>query len=105
MKRRLAMLMLVRRQANERIALFLHGLGERFRQIGQSATQFRLPMSREDIARYLGLALETVSRGFTKLQDDGVIESVGRRIDIRNPAALGQLAHSAENEEPRRRRA
>ncbi|HEU0306997.1 MAG TPA: helix-turn-helix domain-containing protein [Lysobacter sp.] len=96
---------LIRRQASSRIALFLHSLSERYRNIGQSPTQFKLPMSREDIARYLGLALETVSRGFTKLQDDGVIESVGRRIDIRNPAALGQLAHSAENEEPRRRRA
>lgn len=96
---------LVRRQASSRIALFLHSLSERYRNIGQSPTQFKLPMSREDIARYLGLALETVSRGFTKLQDDGVIESVGRRIDIRDPTALGRLAHSAENEEPRRRRA
>ncbi|GAB3090567.1 transcriptional regulator Anr [Lysobacter terrae] len=96
---------LFRKQASSRIALFLHSLSERYRNIGQSATQFKLPMSREDIARYLGLALETISRGFTKLQDDGVIESVGRRIDIRDPAALGRLAHSAENEEPRRRRA
>ena len=94
---------LVRRQAGERIALFLHGLSERYRNIGQSATQFKLPMSREDIAHYLGLALETVSRGFTRLQEDGVIEVVGRRIDIRNPAELKRLAHSAEHEEPRRR--
>lgn len=94
---------LVRRQAGERIALFLHGLSERYRNIGQSATQFKLPMSREDIAHYLGLALETVSRGFTKLQEDGVIEVVGRRIDIRNAAELDRLAHSAEHEEPRRR--
>lgn len=96
---------LFRRQASNRIALFLHSLSERYRHLGQSSTQFKLPMSREDIARYLGLALETVSRGFTKLQDDGVIESVGRRIDIRDPAALGRLAHSADNEEQRRRRA
>lgn len=94
---------LVRRQAGERISLFLHGLSERFRNIGQSSTQFKLPMSREDIAHYLGLALETVSRGFTKLQDDGIIEVVGRRIDILKPAELARLAHSAEHEEPRRR--
>jgi len=94
--------MLVRRQAGERIALFLHGLSERYRNIGQSATQFKLPMSREDIAHYLGLALETVSRGFTRLQEDGVIDLAGRRIDIRNPAELDRLAHSAEHEEPRR---
>ena len=95
--------MLLRRQAGERIALFLHGLSERYRNIGQSATQFKLPMSREDIAHYLGLALETVSRGFTKLQEDGVIEVVGRRVEIRDPAELGRLVHDAEREEPRRR--
>lgn len=94
---------LVRRQAGERIALFLHGLSERYRNIGQSGSQFKLPMSREDIAHYLGLALETVSRGFTKLQEDGVIEVVGRRIEIRDAAELARLAHDAEHEEPRRR--
>jgi CRP/FNR family transcriptional regulator len=95
--------MLLRRQAGERIALFLHGLSERYRNIGQSPTQFKLPMSREDIAHYLGLALETVSRGFTKLQEDGVIEVVGRRIDVREPDELSRLAHAAEHDEPRRR--
>ena len=95
--------MLVRRQAGERVALFLHGLSERYRNIGQSPTQFKLPMSREDIAHYLGLALETVSRGFTKLQEDGVIEVVGRRIDVREPDELRRLAHDAEHDEPRRR--
>ena len=95
--------MLVRRQAVERIALFLHGLAERYRSIGDSATSFRLPMSRDDIARYLGLALETVSRGFGKLQDDGVIEVTGRMVEVRDPAELDRLAHDAEHEEPRRR--
>lgn len=95
--------MLVRRQAGERIALFLHGLSERYRNIGESATRFKLPMSREDIARYLGLALETVSRGFSKLQEDRVIDVVGRRIDVLRPEELNRLAHDAETVEPRRR--
>lgn len=94
---------LIRRQASERIALFLHGLSERYRNLALPSTQLKLPMSREDIAHFLGLALETVSRGFTKLQDDGVIEVVGRRVDILNRAELERLAHSAEHEEPRRR--
>src|SRR3546814_3774163 len=51
--------MLTRRHANERIALFLHGLGERPGHIGQSPLQFRLAMSREDIASYLGLAFRS----------------------------------------------
>lgn len=94
---------LVRRQAGERIALFLHGLSERYRHIGQSPTQFKLPMSREDIARFLGLALETVSRGFTRLQDDGVIDVFGRKVDILNADELRRIAHGDSDEEPMRR--
>jgi CRP/FNR family transcriptional regulator len=96
--------MLVRRQANERIALFLHGLGERYRQIGQSPSALRLPMSREDVARYLGLALETVSRGFTRLQEDGVIAVHGRRVEILDLDLLERLAHGAESGDPKRQR-
>ncbi|MFC5592279.1 fumarate/nitrate reduction transcriptional regulator Fnr [Lysobacter niastensis] len=95
--------MLVRRQANERIALFLHGLAERFRHIGESGTHFKLPMSREDIARYLGLALETVSRGFTRLQEDEVIAVTGRRVEILDAAELMRLAHGGESAEAERR--
>jgi CRP/FNR family transcriptional regulator len=97
---------LVRRQANERIALFLHSLGERYRNIGQSDRLFQLPMSREDIARFLGLALETVSRGFTRLQDDGVIDVTGRRVEIINAGELLRLAHGSESSgDGRQRRA
>ena len=93
---------LVRRQANERIALFLHGLGERYRLIGHSADQFKLPMSREDIANYLGLALETVSRGFTRLQEDGIIAVHGRLIEISDRQQLAQLAHLESPQPPLR---
>lgn len=93
---------LVRRQATERIALFLHGLGERYCLIGQSAEHFKLPMSREDIANYLGLALETVSRGFTRLQEDGIIAVHGRLIEISDRQQLARLAH-VEGSQPRLR--
>lgn len=89
--------LLVRRQADERIALFLHGFGERLRNIGRSDRDFHLPMSREDIARFLGLALETVSRGFTRLQEDRVIEVHGRRVQIVDVRALERLAHGGES--------
>jgi CRP/FNR family transcriptional regulator len=92
--------MLVRRQANERIALFLHGLGERLRHIGQSSTDFKLPMSREDIASFLGLALETVSRGFSRLQDDGVISVYGRRVQVVDIVELNRLAHGGDAPQP-----
>lgn len=94
------MAVLMRRQASERLAAFLHGLSERFGRIGQPPLAFTLPMSREDIAQYLGLALETVSRGFTRLQDDGVINVHGRRIRITDPLELDRLAHGGASAQP-----
>jgi len=88
--------MLVRKQANERIGLFLHSLSERLRHIGQSGSDFKLPMSREDIARFLGLAPETVSRGFTRLQEDGVIAVSVRRVEVLDSAELKRLAQGQE---------
>jgi CRP/FNR family transcriptional regulator len=93
--------LLARRQANDRIALFLHGLGERLRHVGLSPTDIRLPMSREDIASFLGLALETVSRGFGRLQDDRVISVHGRRVEIIDTEELLRLAqHGQESPAP-----
>jgi len=96
------MQILVRRQAGERIALFLHGLTERLRRAGQPGDVIQLPMSREDIGNFLGLALETVSRGFTRLQEDGVVVVSGRRVEVLEPVALARLAHVAGHEAPRR---
>ena len=95
---------LVRRQANERIALFLHGLSERMRAIGRDAARMRLPMSRIDIANYLGLALETVSRGFTRLQEDSLIGVEGRWVEVLDADALCRLAHGLQIEARGRRR-
>lgn len=97
--------MLSRRHANERIALFLHGLGERLGHIGQSPLQFRLMMSREDIASYLGLAIETVSRGFTRLHEDGVIAVSGRLVEVRDARELARRAHGGDPPAEQQRRA
>ena len=53
-------------------------------------------MSRDEIARYLGLALETVSRGFSRLHEDGVIEVAGRRVRILDEHALHEAANGCE---------
>lgn len=95
---------LSRRQASERIAMFLHGLSDRYRRIGRAADDFVLPMSRDEIARYLGLVLETVSRGFSRLHEDGIIEVRGRRVRILDVAALGALTHGCEGGQPPQRR-
>lgn len=88
--------MMGRRHANERLALFLYSLSDRFRARGQSGHEFTLPMSREDIASYLGMVIETVSRTFSKLQDDGVITVRGRQLRIVNVERLKKLAHEPE---------
>jgi CRP/FNR family transcriptional regulator, anaerobic regulatory protein len=88
--------MLGRRHANERVLLFIHGLSERLHTLGRSHLQFSLPMSREEIASYLGLVIETVSRSFTKLQDDGLISIRGRQLKILDHRKLVEAAHSPE---------
>ncbi len=87
---------LSRRHANERIAMFLHGLGQRYLRIGLSADAFQLPMTRDEIARYLGLALETVSRCFSRLHEDGVIEVSGRHVRVLDATALHAAASGCE---------
>ena len=78
---------------NERIALFLHGLAERYRLLGRPSDMFVLPMSREDIASFLGMVIETVSRTLTKMQDDGLISVRGRQLRILDPVRLDALVH------------
>ena len=89
---------LSRRQASERIALFLLGLRDRYRRIGQSGEDVHLPMSREEIGRHLGLALETVSRGFSRLHEDGVIDVRGRHVRVLDEAALRTAARGCEQD-------
>jgi CRP/FNR family transcriptional regulator len=50
-------------------------------------------MSREDIASYLGMVIETVSRTLTKLQDDGIIAVRGRQLKILDAVRLDALVH------------
>jgi len=88
--------MLGRRNAQERLAIFLHQLAERYRALGRSGDSFTLPMSREDIASYLGLVIETVSRTLGKMQDDGIIAVNARQITIVDSARLDHLVHHAE---------
>lgn len=69
------LLVLGRQQAAERVAAFLLDMAER--QGGLE--RFDLPMSRIDIADYLGLTIETVSRVFSKLREKGIIRLHGLR--------------------------
>ncbi|MGH8049246.1 MAG: helix-turn-helix domain-containing protein, partial [Arenimonas sp.] len=81
------------KSASDRMALFLHGLSERYRLLGRPAELIVLPMSRQDIGSYLGLVIETVSRSFNKLQEDGVISVHGRQVKILDMKRLSAMAH------------
>ena len=76
------MLLLGSMQAEQRVAAFLLNLSHRLRARGFSASEFILRMTREEIGSYLGLKLETVSRAFSKFQDDGLIGVQQKHIRI-----------------------
>lgn len=80
-----------KKSADERIATFLSSLSSRFKQLGFSATEFKLSMSRQEIGNYLGLTIETVSRIFSRLQKKGVIEINNKFVRIVDRKALGDL--------------
>ena len=86
------MLLLGSMRAEERLASFLLSLSARYRSRGYSSTAFMLRMTREEIGSYLGLKLETVSRLFSRFQDEGVLEVKGRDVRIVDLAALRKLA-------------
>lgn len=79
-------------KAEERLATFLLELGRRYAERGCSASEYLLRMTREDIASYLGLKLETVSRGLSRFNRTGAVEVQGRSIRIRDPAQLERSA-------------
>ncbi len=79
-------------RAEQRVALFLYMVSKRFEYHGFPADTFRLPMSRDDIASYLGLAVETVSRSFQKLKAVGLIEVSGRNVVLQDREALPQFS-------------
>jgi CRP/FNR family transcriptional regulator, anaerobic regulatory protein len=93
------MLLLGRKTAEEKVADFLYLLARRSvlrhcaDHAGKEAASFELPLSRADIADYLGLTIETVSRQLTRLKTTGVIKLVNNRmIEVPDLAALGRLA-------------
>lgn len=88
--------MMGRRQAIARISAFLSSLARRYGALGFSPRRILLPMSRHDIANYLGLVIETVSRVFARLQSEGVIAVDRRRVEILDPLRLEALCHENE---------
>jgi len=85
------MMLLGSMRAEERLAAFLLNLSQRMRARGYSALEFNLRMTREEIGSYLGLKLETVSRAFSKFQDEGLITVHQKHIQILDGEGLRRL--------------
>jgi CRP-like cAMP-binding protein len=100
------MTMIGRSSAEERLAWFLVMLAARSARIEQGLQVIDLEMQRQDIADYLGLTIETISRTFTQYKDRGLIRlATTRRIEILRPDALAALAAADRDATPKYRAA
>ena len=87
------MLLLGSMRAEERLAAFLLNLTQRLQARGFSASSLILRMTREEIGSYLGLKLETVSRSFSKFQEEGILDVKQRQIRILAQEKLEKLVN------------
>jgi CRP/FNR family transcriptional regulator len=89
-------LLLGRKTAMERIASFLILQSERIKARGMPDNPISLPMTRAEVADYLGLTIETVSRCFTKLRKLDIIGlPAADRVQIKQPDRLKSLSQAA----------
>lgn len=77
--------------AEERVAVFLLNLAERYRRGGYSSTEYVLRMTRAEIGSFLGLTLETVSRLFSRFHHNGLIHVDGRAVKLLDPMRLRRM--------------
>ncbi|MCB1944292.1 MAG: helix-turn-helix domain-containing protein, partial [Thauera sp.] len=85
------MMLLGSTRAEGRLAAFLLNMSQRFTARGFSPSEFNLRMTREEIGSYLGLKLETVSRAFSRFQEDGLISVQQKHVHLLDPAGLKRL--------------
>jgi CRP/FNR family transcriptional regulator len=85
------LVLLGKKSADERLATFLLNLSRRYQDRKLSPYEFNLPMSRMEIANYLGLTIETVSRIFTRFQKQKLIDVDRRLVHLNNIDGLREL--------------
>jgi CRP/FNR family transcriptional regulator, anaerobic regulatory protein len=84
-------LMLGTMRAEQRLASFLLDLSHRYQELGYSSTEYVLRMTREEIGSQLGLKLETVSRLFSRFDEERLIQVQGRVIRLLDRIGLQHL--------------
>ncbi|MCW8907513.1 MAG: fumarate/nitrate reduction transcriptional regulator Fnr [Sedimenticola sp.] len=89
--------LLGKRNAEERLASFLLSLSGRFQRRGFSPSDFYLSMSRHEIGNYLGLAVETISRLFTRFQEEGLLNVERKHIQLLDIKRLKQTLHGNQD--------
>lgn len=87
------MMLLGSMRAEERLAAFLLNLSQRFKTRGFSSSEFHLRMTRDEIGSYLGLKLETISRTFSRFQEEGLVNVQQKHIRINDARGLRSLIH------------
>jgi CRP/FNR family transcriptional regulator len=90
------LLLLGKKSAEERLAAFLISMSRRLAKRGLSSTDFYLSMSRHEIGNYLGLAVETVSRLFTRFQDEGLVRVDRKHIELLDTLGLEALVYGPQ---------
>ena len=91
------LLLLGKMTADERLASFLLSLSTRMEERHWNANEFNLMMPRQDIANYLGMAVETVSRLFASFQNEKIIEVDRRHITILDMDRLKAMVGDGES--------
>lgn len=86
------LLMLASKNSDGRMASFLVSLSKRFHTHGYSENEYNLSMCRHDIASYLGLTIETVSRTLRRFRDTGLLEISRRKVRILDMEGLRKIA-------------
>jgi CRP/FNR family transcriptional regulator len=93
------MLLLGRMNSRRKLATFLVTISLQLQQKGYSACNINLSMTRHDIASYLGLSIETVSRILTQLQNEKVLKVTCRNVIILNQRQLHSIANNCPADE------
>ena len=93
------LMLLGKKAAEERLASYLLNLSWRFGRRGFSSREYNLSMSRNDIGNYLGLAVETVSRIFTRFQEEGVLTVQRKHVLLHDLDRLKVLAGSVDGQD------